>query len=568
MRNSKVPSLVVLGVLAALTAIILQGSTAQADVTFGSVEALTSGTGGDKTRPNLAMGPDHAVHLVHEAADNRVAYAVKPPGGTWTLPTMPITNGVQPSIDVSPQGIVHVVDVLGGVVQHLQKAPGGNWTQEFHVSTGTNAQTPDVAAFRKKGATATLWGQGDIIVVWAENGDIYSRTRMAHGVWGAIQNVSNDGALSRNPAVAVTSTGTAYVAWESDDTIAVASKPLNGSWTIVGSTCCVWQNGVAAAMPDIVAGYNDRIWVAQSELTFGGFLSQQYEVTFVEVGGGGVFDYVSKTEVDSTRARVAPTTAGDEHAPLIVWGEEGHPTANYNCVRPESEIVYRSRHNLHDAKSQRCVSNSATTPSENPAIASYDDDFIHVAWQEFINSQWEIAYNVDPPNDSDVDGLSNPYEAARFCLFQGIPDSGSDQDNDGRTSLLEYTAGTEPCVYDTDKDGCADGEELGSNVQLGGQRNPLNLWDFMDVPTGSPLQRDRVVSVADILAIQGRFGSSGDRNGDPLSVPPGTGYHTTYDRGGPHGPNAWNLNPADGAIAVGDIQAALAQFGHNCVNAP
>jgi hypothetical protein len=115
----------------------------------------------------------------------------------------------------------------------------------------------------------------------------------------------------------------------------------------------------------------------------------------------------------------------------------------------------------------------------------------------------------------------------------------------------------------------ADWEELGVAQGSGGLRDSFNFWDFYDVPTGSPLARDKVVGSADIGGVVARFGSTGDPAGDPLSAPPAApAYHTAYDRGGVLGPNNWNLKPPDGVISIGDQGAVVAQFGHTCIPAP
>jgi hypothetical protein len=119
---------------------------------------------------------------------------------------------------------------------------------------------------------------------------------------------------------------------------------------------------------------------------------------------------------------------------------------------------------------------------------------------------------------------------------------------------------------DTDRDGCTDAQELGPNEALGGRRDPTSLWDFMDVPTGAPPLRDRVVSGGDIGAVVARFGAMGDPGGNPRSpVPAAPAYHTAFDRAGViAGGDPWDLRPADGAIGGGDVGATVIQFGHNC----
>ena len=143
----------------------------------------------------------------------------------------------------------------------------------------------------------------------------------------------------------------------------------------------------------------------------------------------------------------------------------------------------------------------------------------------------------------------------------------------GLSAPLDVTVGPNGTIYvaelaggqisylapDSDRDGCADGRELGSSVSFGGQRDPKSFWDFFD-PT-----RDGVVSILDFFALLARFGAVGDPTVDPLSDPPEQGYHPRYDRGGLIGPDPWNLAPADGAIAITDFFALLAQFGHVCV---
>jgi hypothetical protein len=113
---------------------------------------------------------------------------------------------------------------------------------------------------------------------------------------------------------------------------------------------------------------------------------------------------------------------------------------------------------------------------------------------------------------------------------------------------------------DDDDDGCADIRELGEIPELGGERDPLNYWDYFD-PTG-----DRVVSGLDLFAILARFGSVGDPSIDPHSNPgPPPTYHTRFDRGPRVGPNLWDLAPPDGAISGIDFFAVASQYKHVCV---
>ena len=143
---------------------------------------------------------------------------------------------------------------------------------------------------------------------------------------------------------------------------------------------------------------------------------------------------------------------------------------------------------------------------------------------------------------------------------------GSDDDNDGLTNCQEADLGTNPNVVDTDSDGCADGEEVGSNAALGGERDPTDFWDFFDTPDGANV-RDTMITVSDIGRVVGRFGTFGSDTtvGDALSAPPASGYHAAFDRSVAAGSLS---GPADGSISIGDIGLLVGQFGHSCSSPP
>jgi hypothetical protein len=158
----------------------------------------------------------------------------------------------------------------------------------------------------------------------------------------------------------------------------------------------------------------------------------------------------------------------------------------------------------------------------------------------------------------------------------------SDCDLDGLADGAEIAVGSDPCVPDTDSDGCTDGKETSSNPSAGGGRRPApalvppysasGFWDFYDVwthPSGQPTvwQRTKVVDVDDLIsagAVTSRFATAGTPAGNPL-VPPvsNSGYHVAYDRTF-LGPDAWDLGPPDGAIGIDEVFWAVAQFAHNC----
>jgi hypothetical protein len=119
---------------------------------------------------------------------------------------------------------------------------------------------------------------------------------------------------------------------------------------------------------------------------------------------------------------------------------------------------------------------------------------------------------------------------------------------------------------DIDQDGCTNAQELGPDPALGGQRDPLNFWDFFDTPNPGVIPaRDRAITISDVLRVLLRFGTTGDAKGDPLSLVPESGYHPAYDRSPPAaGAPVWQAGAADGAITITDVVLIVAQFGHSC----
>lgn len=152
-----------------------------------------------------------------------------------------------------------------------------------------------------------------------------------------------------------------------------------------------------------------------------------------------------------------------------------------------------------------------------------------------------------------------------------VGDSGG-SDTGNYSLTLECTSPS--CLtLDTDNDGCTDEQELGPNPIVGGLRDPNYFWDFSDVWTGSPPEKNRAVSISDVGAVVARFGATRETvptKQDALAEaqtppPPAPAYHAAFDRGGPiPGQNLWNLLPPDGSINIGDIGAIVAQFGHSC----
>jgi Regulator of chromosome condensation (RCC1) repeat len=197
--------------------------------------------------------------------------------------------------------------------------------------------------------------------------------------------------------------------------------------------------------------------------------------------------------------------------------------------------------------------------------------------------------------DGDGDSMPQCFEELHTCLDPQAADGQVDPDADSLTNLDEYLLGIDPCLYDTDNDGCADGEEpVGAPVHSPGSTgayDPLAWYDFYDVPVGANADpapnglRDKSVTMSDVLAVllyvgayDGDFGhlnsnrvaydsvkGSCDWNAD--TTPDKEGL--CYDRSPSLEPNPpWDAGPPDDAVTMSDVLAALAQVGLSCIGPP
>jgi hypothetical protein len=200
-----------------------------------------------------------------------------------------------------------------------------------------------------------------------------------------------------------------------------------------------------------------------------------------------------------------------------------------------------------------------------------------------ITNLVEFGLGTDPCRaDTDEDGMPDGYEAAAVCLDPVVADANADPDLDGITNLVEFGLGTDPCLVDTDGDGCADGEELASHPSFGGGRDPLNRWDFYDVPVpaiytvcSSPgvcnpvPTKDRGIGITtDVVALL-KYAGAKDTGSDPrynVDLDANTVLDgVEYDR---RNASPWS-GPPDGGIGITtDVAAILKQVGHSCVAPP
>ena len=176
----------------------------------------------------------------------------------------------------------------------------------------------------------------------------------------------------------------------------------------------------------------------------------------------------------------------------------------------------------------------------------------NIGWINFGHTQTGYRITTSAVTDGDV---AFPTD---LCPFDA---GGPHVNTDGNNTALGLTGQDslgDVCDPDDDGDGCNDLEEIGTvpdpdpgfEPHFGGDRDPLNYFDFFDV-TG-----DKAVDVADTIQVLQRFGL------------PSSDATNRYDRGvGPAG-QTYRSVEQDNGVDIGDAVASLQAFGHNCAAAP
>lgn len=175
---------------------------------------------------------------------------------------------------------------------------------------------------------------------------------------------------------------------------------------------------------------------------------------------------------------------------------------------------------------------------------------------EDLTSPYSISWNTTTVSNGSYSLTAKAHDAAinntTSSPVSVTVNNVGDSDGDGLSDAQEATLGTNPNDPDTDDDNCKDGKEVGTVATAGGQRNPLDPWDFFDV------NGDAAVDLQDALLILNHFGHSHNQD----SLDPKLDRQLAGNTSKP-----WLTVAATGTGQGIDLQDALAnlqQFGHNC----
>jgi hypothetical protein len=178
-------------------------------------------------------------------------------------------------------------------------------------------------------------------------------------------------------------------------------------------------------------------------------------------------------------------------------------------------------------------------------------------------------------SDSDSDGVSDGLETGSLRSNPHIMDTDLEGLSDGTEFAVILT---DPVNPNTHGDGCDDKEETGPNRTMGGDRNPLDPWDFYDVVVPAVTSgdtsgiRNKVIGLTDAAAVLYYVGTinGGPPNGNGVDYDTdlngdGTLEGREYDRlPALNQAKKWQSRLGNGSVSLQDVAVILSSVGDNC----
>jgi hypothetical protein len=223
--------------------------------------------------PNLEVDVQGVLHVIWRGNDD-IVYTTRSASGNWSSPTNLSNTGranILPQMHLDTGGNLHVVwsDSSPGNAEifYVRKSAGGTWSGVERVSSTANTSwAPDVVAD----------SQGNVHVVWYEDGEIFYTWRSVNGGWSAAANISHTAGSSLWPALAVGADDTVHLVWVdrlptgiNGDVFILfyASKPVGGSWTSGLELTRVPGSGQNLMAPSLAVGPTGSLHVAWATVT-------------------------------------------------------------------------------------------------------------------------------------------------------------------------------------------------------------------------------------------------------------------------------------------------------------
>jgi BNR repeat-like domain len=296
---------------------------------------------------------------------------------TWTS-----GDSEYPAIAVDSFGHLHVVwqDYTPGNTEIFYKKStdgGASWSSAQRLTwTSEDSLSPAIA----------VDSSGRLHVVWGDyapgNAEIYYKKSTDGGTtWTSAQRLTWNAGTSRDPAIAVNSSGHLYVVWQ-DYTPGNAEiyykKSTDGGATWTSAQRLTWDAG-DCWFPDIAVASSGHLHVVWEDWT-----PAPPEIYYKKSVNGGT---------TWTSAQGISGTSGESYLPAIAVDSSDHLHVVWEDNTPGSWEIYYTKST--DGGAAWTPARRITWTSGRsgwPAIAAYSSGHLHVAWEDNTPGNWEIYY--------------------------------------------------------------------------------------------------------------------------------------------------------------------------------
>jgi hypothetical protein len=236
---------------------------------WGAAADLSS-SGDDASEPTVAVlanGEAIALWRRFDGSENLIEGSACQVGGTWSTTPVALSAPGQNAADpqVASGGGATAVAVwqrfngANEVIQSTARGEEGAWTTPIDLSSpGQNAAEPDLAA-RSDGTAVAAWQRSN-----GADTVVESTSRSPGGAWDAPGALSAVGQNAQEPAVALSSNGSAFAVWRRSNgvnTIVQGSvRASGGAWSLAASLSVI---GFNASEPQVAAdseGNGVAVW--------------------------------------------------------------------------------------------------------------------------------------------------------------------------------------------------------------------------------------------------------------------------------------------------------------------
>jgi hypothetical protein len=310
---------------------VVQAATRPAGGTWGPPVDI-SGTEGSAQLPRVAIDAAGEAVATWDTTlgVNVVQVATLPPGGTWSTPrtiSEPGRNSSDPEVAVDAAGDAIVVwEGANGsgtsIAQEASRPAGDTWTVPVKLSAeGQNAQIPAVA-ISPSGAAVVAWVRND-----GSDFIVQASRRAPGGIWTTPLNLSKPGGDAGSPTVAIDPAGDAVVAWRRWDGThevvqAVRRSGEAGAWSPTADLSRAEESGYGPTAAIDPAGDATVIW----------------EGIYGNTHGVATADSAAGTDVWSPPAVLSATGVGG-FEPALAINSRGDAVAAWNEHSQGSELV-------------------------------------------------------------------------------------------------------------------------------------------------------------------------------------------------------------------------------------